>query len=173
MSITTKTGDKGTTSLFGGKRVDKDDPQIQVIGAIDEATSFIGFASESIKDKQIKKILVNTQMSLYIIMGFLSGAKFDKRQILNQVKDIEKEISERENNLPKLLRFVIPQGSEQSTRLHMARTIVRRSEREFVQFIKGNKANIGENLLILQFLNRLSDLLFILAREFDRNETIA
>lgn len=173
MSITTKTGDKGTTSLFGGKRVDKDDPQIQVIGAIDEATSFIGFASESIKDKQIKKILVNTQMSLYIIMGFLSGAKFDKRQILNQIKDIEKEISKRENNLPKLKRFVLPQGSEQSSRLHIARAIVRRAEREVVHFLKMNKAVTNESRIILQFLNRLSDLLFILAREFDRNETIA
>ena len=92
MTIYTKTGDKGTTALFGGKRVSKHDVQIEAYGSIDEATCFIGLAYELIKDKQVKDLLTAIQYNLYKIMAYLSGANLPEKDIFEHISDLEKEI---------------------------------------------------------------------------------
>src|SRR3989338_7671459 len=163
MPIYTKTGDRGKTSLFGGKRVLKYDLQIEAYGAIDEATSFIGFALESINDSKTQELLSNIQMTLYNIMAYLSGAKLDHGKINSQVLSLEKNIDILEKKLPRLVRFILPQGSEVTARLHLARTSVRNAERRIGEFIHNKKEKKDEDNAVLCYINRLSDLLFVLA----------
>ena len=170
MSIVTKTGDDGTTAIFSGKRLTKDDAQIEACGAVDEATSFVGFAIESISEKQVKNLLSDVQVHLYLIMAYLSGSSLDVKRIKKHLSVIESVIKEYERTLPKLTRFILPQGSEQTSRLHTARAIVRSAERRITHFIYKKDAQNKSDALTLQYMNRLSDLLFLLARIFDKNE---
>jgi len=170
MSIVTKTGDDGTTATFGGKRVPKNDKQIEASGAIDEATSFIGWAGESITNPSILKVLSDAQLHLYQIMAHLSGSRLDKAQMKEHISKIERAINYYEHTLPKLTRFILPQGSEQSARLHIARAKVRMAERRVVGFLYQNEAPTQSDFIVLQYMNRLSDLLFLLARVFDKHE---
>ena len=172
MSIYTKTGDRGKTSLFGGKRVLKYDLQVEAYGAVDEATSFIGFALESIKDIKTKELLSKIQVTLYSIMAYLSGAKIDHEKIDSQVSYLEKNIDLLEKKLPKLVRFVLPQGSEMTVRLHLARTSVRNAERRIGKFIHNKKDKKDQDDAVLRYINRLSDLLFVLARNYSKEEKL-
>ena len=172
MSIVTKTGDDGTTAIFSGKRLIKDDAQIEACGAVDEATSFIGLAIESISEKQVTNLLSDVQMHLYVIMAYLSGSPLDKKRIQKHLTIMEVNIQEYEKKLPKLTRFILPQGSEQTSRLHVARVVVRSAERRVTHFIYKNNPQNSSDALALQYMNRLSDLLFLLARIFDKNEVI-
>src|SRR3989338_5915365 len=168
MSIYTKTGDRGKTSLFGGKRVLKYDLQVEAYGAVDEASSFIGFAAESIKDIKTKELLSEIQMALYSIMSYLSGAKIDNKKLDSKVLYLEKKIDFLEKKLPKLVRFVLPQGSEMTVRLHLARTSVRNAERRIGKFIHNKKDKKDQDDAVLRYINRLSDLLFVLARNYSK-----
>jgi len=170
MSITTKTGDDGTTALFGGSRVVKYDLQIEACGSVDEATSFIGLAIESISEKKIKSELSDIQVHLYLIMAYLSGATLDEARIKKHLLILEKNSTHMEKSLPKLMRFVLPQGSEQTSRFHVARAMVRSSERRVTQFLGSRKIKNDGTKTILKYLNRLSNLLFLYARIFDTNE---
>ncbi len=172
MPIYTKTGDKGTTALFGGKRVWKYDLQVEAYGMVDEATACIGLAHNSIKDISIKQFLTDIQSDLYQIMAYLSGAKVEVRTVAKRIIVMEKAIDELEKELPKLVRFVIPQGSEETVRLHMARAVVRTAERRVIEFVESKKVKIQEDLVIIQYLNRLSDCLFMLSRKFNIQEKI-
>jgi len=164
MSITTKTGDDGTTALFGGKRLLKSDMLIEAYGMIDEVTSFIGLAYESV-DEEDKGTLSSCQQSLYLIMADLSGAKLPNGKLNKEVIIIENLITTIEIKLPKLTKFIIPHGSEASARLHVARAVCRTSERAIVRhFAKNN--SIQNNAQIIIYLNRLSDYLFLLARKY-------
>ncbi|KKQ38890.1 MAG: ATP/cobalamin adenosyltransferase [Candidatus Roizmanbacteria bacterium GW2011_GWA2_37_7] len=116
---------------------------------------------------ELKKTI---QFHLYLIMAYLSGAKLDAKQVVNNLTYIEKSIQQRETILPKLIRFVLPQGSEQTARLHVARTIVRSAERRIVQYINNKNKKVKNDDIILRYLNRLSDLLFILARKYSKQE---
>ena len=170
MSIVTKKGDDGTTATFGGKRLIKDDAQIEACGAVDEATSFIGLAIESISEKQVTNLLSDVQMHLYVIMAYLSGSSLDKKRIKKHLTIMETNIKEYEKKLPKLTRFILPQGSDQASRLHVARAMVRSAERRVTHFIYKNNPQNSSDVLTLQYMNRLSDLLFLLARIYDKNE---
>ncbi|MCA9371835.1 cob(I)yrinic acid a,c-diamide adenosyltransferase [Candidatus Woesebacteria bacterium] len=165
MSISTKTGDDGTTAIFGGKRLLKNDPQVEACGTVDEASGTIGLALEKSLDKHVHLILTNTQTALYLIMAYLSGAQLKKSSIKNYLRETEKEIVGLEKALPKLTVFILPQGSILSTHLHLARTVVRRAERRVAGFLHQKKQKTNDDKLILQYLNRLSDLLFLLARK--------
>lgn len=172
MSIATKTGDKGDTGLFGGKRVKKYDLQVEAYGGVDEATCFIGVAYESISNPAIRDILTEIQYNLYIIMAYLSDGPFDQKKVKAHLSVVEKEIVHLEETLPKLTRFILPQGSEEAARLQVARAMIRSAERRVVSFIDTKEDQTKDDVLILQYLNRLSDLFFMLARLYSEDEKV-
>ena len=163
MSIYTRTGDTGTTAIFGGKRLSKSDTQIEAYGAVDELTSFIGLAIAKTSRKGEKMLLTDIQKSLYQIMGYMAGAKVDLSQLSEEVTLFEKTIDDLEKKLPRLNRFVLPQGGEVCSLYHILRTVCRRAERNVVQWYLSKKEN-DEMKTIIKYLNRLSDLFFTLAR---------
>jgi cob(I)alamin adenosyltransferase len=170
MSITTKTGDKGSTGLFGGRRVKKYDLQVEAYGAIDEATCFIGSAFEVIDNEGIKKLISDIQYQLYVIMGYLADAGMRAQEVDAHLNIVEKEIEYLEKSLPKLTRFILPQGSEQTSRLQIARAMIRSAERRVVAFIDQKTEQTADDILILKYLNRLSDLFFMLSRRYAVDE---
>jgi cob(I)alamin adenosyltransferase len=167
MKIYTKTGDKGETGLFGGERVRKDSLRIETYGTIDELNSFLGLAIIEVADTSIKNILQNIQNQLFTVGADLSTPEIDKNKKLNITRtpeefylNAEKIIDKYESKLDELKNFILPGGSKGAALLHICRTITRRAEREVVAL--DNKVKIGNNIII--FLNRLSDLFFVLAR---------
>ena len=169
MAIYTKTGDKGQTSVFGGKKVSKFDPQIEATGALDESTSFIGFAIESMEDGIDKTQLTDVQMTLYLLMGYLAGSQIQPTVMNEKINQFEKIIDHLDETLAPLTRFILPQGSETASRLHMARVMVRNAERRVVHYIDG-KEKAENDALVLQYMNRLSDYLFMMARKYTPEE---
>lgn len=171
MPIYTKTGDDGTTSLYGGKRILKSDLQVEVYGQIDELSSFIGLTIAKINSSFYKNFLTEIQKDLYLIMSFLAGAKVKIDDLLKKTKKIEKEIDNLEKKLPKLNRFILPQGNEISCLFHITRTICRRAERAVVGYFEKEESLTIKNgrWEIITYLNRLSDLFFTLARFYHTN----
>lgn len=166
MPIYTKTGDKGETSLYHGKRVSKSNSKIEALGGIDELTSFIGLVSLKIKKKD-KKLLQDIQKDLYKIMSYLSEMNIDLSFLKNRVKDFENKINKLDKKLPKLTKFIIPGGTELSAWFHILRTVCRRCERLVV------KLQTRDYMLdLIQYLNRLSDLFFTLARFYSRGKEV-
>ena len=171
MSIYTRTGDYGTTGLYGGKRISKADCQIETYGSIDELTSYIGLVVVKLKNKQDKNLLIEIQKDLYQIMGFLSGAKTDLLFLENRVLFIEKLIDKIEENLPKLNKFILPGSNEISSLFQILRVLCRKAERRNIDFF--NQMTINESqLTIVKYLNRLSDLFFDLARKYGKENEV-
>lgn len=178
VKLYTKTGDSGITGLFSGKRVLKSELQIEANGALDEASSIIGWARETIEDDTTRKLLQNIQQDIYEVMGFVAGASLSFSEVAKKTKKIETAIDSVSKSLPPLTRFIIPQGGETSTRLHIARTIVRSAERRFVGYVyekyKYNESEVVQSkntdFQVIQYLNRLSDLCFAYARKFAQVE---
>ncbi|MBU2494483.1 MAG: cob(I)yrinic acid a,c-diamide adenosyltransferase [Bacteroidetes bacterium] len=166
MKIYTKTGDKGTTSLFGGKRVDKDDLRIETYGTVDELNALLGAAVSEIDNIELIEILRDIQIDLFTVGSDLATPEENNvnfavpRIQSNHAEKLEKYIDKFTDRLPPLKNFILPGGSKGSSLLHLARTVCRRGERAVVKL--GRKEKIGENILV--YLNRLSDLLFVLAR---------
>ena len=156
MPIYTRTGDKGETSLYGGKRISKADCQVETYGSIDELTSFIGLLVSKVKKSNDKELLINIQKDLYQIMSFLSGEK-----------------------LPKLNKFILPGGNEISSLFHVVRVLCRKAERRNIDFFNQpfdfaqDKSTINnQQLTIIKYLNRLSDLFFTLARKYGQRQEV-
>lgn len=162
MSIYTKTGDKGETSLFGKTRVSKSDPTINVCGTIDELESFIGLVISKLQSTEDKELLTDIQTNLYKIMGYLVGARKGDMVTNTDVKALEDRIDSIQERVPKLTRFILPQGTELSSWFHVLRAITRRAERAIVTL------DIDDEI-ILQYINRLSDLFFMLARQYNES----
>ena len=162
MSIYTKTGDKGTTSLYGGVRISKSDPRVEAYGEADELTSFIGLAAAKIKNKDHQALLVEIQKDLYQIMAVLSGAKANLNYLEEKILGFEKAIDAMDKRLPLLKRFIVPGGTEISSWLHILRVLTRRAERRAV----------GYDMIIVKYLNRLSDLFFTMARTYGKSKEI-
>jgi cob(I)alamin adenosyltransferase len=167
MKIYTKSGDKGETGLFGGERVSKDLDRIEAYGTIDELNSFIALAVLEIKDIEIRVLLEKIQGYLFILGADLSTPDSDNNKKFNipritekHTEILEQDIDHFESSNDELKNFIIPGGDKGAVKLHVCRTICRRAERRVVTLSK--KENIGENILI--FLNRLSDLFFVIAR---------
>lgn len=167
MKIYTKTGDKGETGLFGGERVSKDSLRISAYGTIDELNSYIGYTITELKDKSIKNNLLHIQNFLFTVGTDLATPETDKNAKLNIERtpetfytQIEKMIDHYDSQVDELKNFILPGGSKGAALLHICRTICRRAEREVVALKK--TVTIGDNIII--FLNRLSDLLFVLSR---------
>ena len=161
--IYTKTGDKGYTGLFGGERVLKSSPRIEAYGTIDELNSWLGLIN-SFKDKSIpESLLRNVQGNLFTIGSLLAST--GKRNVklpsldASSIKGLEEAIDRMEEKLPALTSFILPGGNVMAGYCHLARTVCRRAERRIVA-LEGE-----EGLeLIIQYINRLSDFLFVLAR---------
>lgn len=167
MKIYTKTGDKGETGLFGGPRVSKDSPRIDAYGTIDELNSFIGLAAAEIIEKNTKKLLEKLQNELFSVGADLATPLTEKNKKLKIARipkeyylELEEAIDKYEGELESLKNFILPGGSKAAAYLHICRTVSRRAERKVVALSKIE--NINENIVI--FLNRLSDLFFVLSR---------
>ncbi len=169
MPVYTKTGDGGITSLYGGKRVSKANPQVEAYGQADELSSFIGLLIAKIKNTDHKKFLTEIQKDLYLIMSFLAGAEVKIDNLSERVKKIEKEIDLLEKKLPKLNRFILPQGTEIACLFHITRSVCRRTERTLVRYLEKEKVTSYKSQ-VTSYLNRLSDLLFLLARFYNIKE---
>ncbi|MSQ46687.1 MAG: cob(I)yrinic acid a,c-diamide adenosyltransferase [Ignavibacteria bacterium] len=164
MKIYTKTGDKGETSLYGGKRVSKDILRIECYGTVDELNSVIGLARSNKCAKKIDNILKIIQNELFVIGADLATpnevkSKTDKIADEN-ILQLEKFIDTLDSELPQLQNFILPGGSKCGALIHFARTVSRRAERLVVSLSKQEKI---DNQIII-YLNRLSDLLFVMAR---------
>ena len=178
MKIYTKTGDKGETSLYGGTRVSKNSTIIDAIGNIDELNASLGFVISkipSIKNYDgVKNILLEIQNHLFVVGGDLASP-YGINQKLKQVRISDVEVSFLEvsiDNIEKeleiLRNFILPGGSEVGSFLHLSRSICRRAERSVVYANEENKLNP----VLLIYINRLSDLLFVLARYTNKKQNI-
>jgi cob(I)alamin adenosyltransferase len=173
MKIYTKTGDKGDTSLFGGQRVPKDALRIEAYGTVDELNSQIGLVRADNSDPEIDRIMEQVQNELFELGADLATPRsVEKSQIKRieprDVSDLEKIIDTVEAHLRPLRSFVLPGGTPVAARIHFARTVCRRAERIVVRLSRNE--DIGES--ITTYLNRLSDLLFVLARYVNHKANI-
>ena len=170
MKIYTKKGDKGNTFLYSGKKVSKDNPQIEAYGNIDELNSLIGFTLSKISQKDMKRFLSAIQQDLFTISAYLAGFTKAKLNLKLRVTEIEKAIDNLDQKLPRLTKFIIPGGGYLGSTLHLTRTVARRVERSVVAFLKNKKGKQEQEIII--YLNRLSDFLFVLARFANFQEKI-
>ena len=170
MKIYTKTGDAGETSLAGGNRVRKDDLRVVAYGDVDEANAAIGAARSAPPTDLADALLIQVQRELFAIGGALASpepAALRAAQRVKvavtpeQIRALEQAIDDAERELMPLKQFVLPAGSPKSAALHLARTACRRAERSAVHLARGQPVAAE----ILAYLNRLSDLLFVLARQ--------
>jgi cob(I)alamin adenosyltransferase len=166
MPIYTKTGDRGTTALYGGKRVSKSDPQVEAYGTVDELSSFIGLTGSKLTDKADKEFLIDIQKDLYLLMANLSGAKTDLKPLEEKITGFERKIDELDKTLSKLTKFIIPCGSENASWFQVLRVLTRRAERKVIGL------KLEEFAIPVKYLNRLSDLFFTMARSYNRDQEI-
>jgi cob(I)alamin adenosyltransferase len=161
MPIYTKFGDKGKTALIGGGVVPKDDPRVEAYGAVDELNAMIGLVLAFSDMNELGAALSGIQNDLFTIgVGLASKGAKAKSISPMRLSKIEAEIDHFENELPPLNHFIIPGGSKTASLLHLARTVCRRAERNVVSL--SHKEAVNPDTII--FLNRLGDLLFVLAR---------
>lgn len=171
MSIYTKFGDKGKTSLYAGKTVSKGSLRVNAYGTVDELNSYLGVALSLIRDKKLQNKIIDIQKDLFELGASLSSPTGYKNKNLSsylnsRVVEFEAEIDLLTKKLPKLENFILPGGGKVGSTLHFARTLVRRAERRVVELSEREKVNKD----IIVFLNRLSDLLFMYARDINYKE---
>ncbi len=174
MKITTKRGDRGRTDSLAGKRLSKTHPCVRANGTLDEANSSIGFARSLAKKKRTKKILLQIQKHLFILSSEISSSPKGLRRLPQCIGGDEvKFLEEQMNQLEKLKGFpegfVIPGSNPSSAALDVARALVRRAECEVVRL---SQRKMLKNPSILKYLNRLSDLLWILARSEEKSQVL-
>jgi len=163
MKIYTGKGDKGKTGLLGESQVDKDSPRIEAYGTVDETNSVLGLAVSFLVSSRVKNTVKSLQNDLFLVGADLANVSSDNRLRVRQSdwERLENWIDDYEKDLPELRNFILPGGSPGAAQLHLARTVCRRAERLLVHAMKTDD-RINADLLI--YLNRLSDLLFVLAR---------
>ncbi len=166
MKIYTKTGDKGETSLIGGKRVPKYHPRIEAYGTIDELISFIGLLRDQNLERNIIELLLNIQDKLMVCAAILAtdceDCKINIPSIqVEDISNLEKEIDAMQASLPSLNSFLLPGGHKAVSLCHVLRTICRRAERSTLKL--SDELFVPE--LVLTYLNRLSDFFFVLSRK--------
>ncbi|MCV6628321.1 MAG: cob(I)yrinic acid a,c-diamide adenosyltransferase [Flavobacteriaceae bacterium] len=177
MKIYTKTGDSGKTSLFGGQRVSKSNLRIASYGTVDELNSYIGMIRDQQQHADTNKILIAIQHHLFTLGAELATPPEkeklkngkDRLQILRigeeHLRILEQEIDQMDANLPQMTHFVLPGGHIAVSFCHIARTVCRRAERKCTELYEIEAFNPH----ILQYLNRLSDYLFVLARKLSQD----
>lgn len=165
MKVYTRKGDSGETGLFGGSRVSKNSLKVDSYGNVDESAAFIGVARALIKDQKIKELLYKIQEKFLVVGAYLASdskgvSKLKEKIEEEDITKLEECIEEYSKNLLPLYKFIIPGENVESAALHVARTVVRRSERKIVA-LKDIEEVAPE---VLKYINRVSDLLFVLAR---------
>tara|TARA_Y100000310_G_scaffold124700_1_gene123400 strand:- start:22404 stop:22979 length:576 start_codon:yes stop_codon:yes gene_type:complete len=165
MKIYTKTGDNGTTQFFGYGLVPKDDPRIEALGALDELNSVIGITLCFVEDQGIRKLLIKTQNDLFQVGSDLVGSKLDQTSLPriqeSHILELETAIDGLQEKLGIPNKFILPGGTIASSFIHLCRATTRRAERSLVTASK----IIQINSTLLRYVNRLSDFLFIMARD--------
>jgi cob(I)alamin adenosyltransferase len=166
--IYTKTGDDGTSKTISGQRKPKSDLEFEVLGSIDELNAALGVATLTKHTKLIKTIN-SVQSDLFQIGSYFAGIKFGKDEekwIVHKTEQLEISIDELHPQITPLKNFILPGGSVESSVLHFARTICRRTERNIVKLLHKNKS-FNNLVLIEAYFNRLADYLFTLARFYN------
>ena len=159
-------GDKGKTSLVGGFRVPKTHPRLEAYGTIDELNSFIGLLIEEVDESDTRELLLFIQSKLFTVGSYLATDpskteyKIESHITDDSIKRLEDAIDVIDNEMPKMTAFVLPGGSRSAAVAHMCRTVCRRAERNIYHI---TETDIVEEP-VLMFMNRLSDLLFVIAR---------
>ncbi|WP_420400324.1 cob(I)yrinic acid a,c-diamide adenosyltransferase [Flagellimonas sp.] len=170
MKIYTKTGDKGTTALFTGKRVPKHHIRIESYGTIDELNSFLGLLRDQDMDSHTKDVLSLIQNKLFTVGAILATEPTKENRLkIPRISDedihlLEKEMDQMNEELPEMTHFILPGGHTTVSYCHIARTICRRAER-MISYLHENDP-VPESLL--SYINRLSDYLFVLARKLSK-----
>lgn len=166
MKIYTRTGDGGSTGLFGGPRVAKDDDRIEAYGTIDELNAAIGVTRSAGVESAIDAQLAHIQHDLFALGAELATPDPDRHHLRTirpaHIETLEQWIDAHELTLPPLKNFVLPAGAAAACYMHVARAVCRRAERRVVTLARRAEANVSEEAVV--YLNRLSDLLFVLAR---------
>lgn len=168
MKIYTRTGDKGDTGLFGGGRVSKDNPRVEAYGDVDELNAALGVVRSINADADIEKWLGTIQRDLFSIGALLATPDRKKMQAHltkakiddNRITELERIIDRCDSELEPLKSFILPAGTPPAAALHFARTVCRRAERHVVRLCD----SVELPSVVVVYLNRLSDLLFTLAR---------
>ncbi|HUQ18381.1 MAG TPA: cob(I)yrinic acid a,c-diamide adenosyltransferase [Gemmatimonadaceae bacterium] len=168
MKIYTKTGDEGLTGLFGGGRVSKDDPRVEAYGDVDELNAFLGLVRAAETMPEIDEVLVPIQRDLFSIGALLATPDPEKmKQHLtkarisdDRIRELESHIDACDRELEPLKAFILPGGTPKAAALHVARTVCRRAERRVIHL----QREVEIPQIVVVYLNRLSDLLFTLAR---------
>jgi cob(I)alamin adenosyltransferase len=171
MKIYTRTGDTGSTGLFGGPRVSKDDDRIEAFGTVDELNAVIGTARSAGLGVQLDSQLGTIQHELFSIGAQLATPHPDEHHVPTigsaHIERLEQWIDDHERGLPELKNFILPAGDSGATHLHLARAVCRRAERRVVTLRRQDADRVANELVT--YLNRLSDLLFVLTRVANRD----
>ena len=171
MKIYTKTGDDGNTGLQGDFRIAKSHPRILAYGTVDEANATIGVVLSNTLDDDVREVLNTIQNELFLLGSDLSNQNLNdlkNRISLDMVEKLEKIIDKFELELPPITNFILPGGNVAAAQIHQVRTIVRRAETLVVQL--SDKDEINSNCI--KYLNRLSDLMFVMGRLINKRKGI-
>ena len=163
MKIYTKTGDDGTTGVQGGKRISKSNLRIKAYGMIDELNASIGLVLSRKIDAELENLLKDIQNDLFVVGSDLSNPDLssnENRVTAEMVVNIEKNIDRFENELPPITNFILPGGHEIASLIHISRTIARRAETQVISLDESGIVNEE----CKKYLNRLSDLLFVISK---------
>ncbi|MBC8355551.1 MAG: cob(I)yrinic acid a,c-diamide adenosyltransferase [Planctomycetes bacterium] len=166
MKIYTKTGDRGETGLFAGPRVSKDDARIEAYGTVDELNAFLGVTRAEMLPVEIDAVLERVQHGLFAVGAELASsdpvAAKTKLVGAEEISWLEKMIDETETHLEPLRQFILPTGTRSAAAIHVARGVCRRAERRVVTLQHSSQHPVADD--VVKYLNRLGDLLFVLAR---------
>ena len=171
MKIYTKTGDDGTTGLQGGARISKSNLRIRSYGSVDEINASLGLILSNKIDGDLREILIKIQNDLFVAGADLSNPNLSNRKnrvTSEMVENLEKKIDSLENDLTPISNFILPGGHVIASEVHMARTITRRAETLVIALDEKEKVNEE----CKKYLNRLSDLLFVIARTINKRNGI-
>ena len=167
VKVYTRTGDKGETSLYGGKRVEKHNLQVVAYGTVDEVNSALGVIIAHLEKKStIHTFLTTVQGDLFTIGSHLSGSNQDVESIGARIAEMEKFIDSLDKDLLPLKNFILPGGTKEASFAHIARSVCRRAEREVIRLSKEEKSVVDKR--VIMYLNRFSDVLFVIARFLNR-----
>ncbi len=171
MKIYTKTGDDGNTGLQGNLRIAKSHPRIISYGTVDEANAALGVVLVNVLDEDLTAVLRDIQNDLFLVGADLSNPNLNdtkNRITLDMITKLEGHIDRFESELPPLKNFILPGGNTAASQLHHVRTVIRRAETRIVQLSENDEINLN----CIKYVNRLSDLFFVMGRLINKRDGI-